>query len=156
MTKVFIDANVLIAVLNKEYPLFRTAARILSLSDYPPFQLYTSATCLAITFYFASKKCGDAMAIEKIRLLLKNISVIPTGMEDVEAALLDKQVKDFEDGIEYYAAFHADCDAIVTEDLSDFYFSKIPVMNCEQFLREEALPNLKSSMVSKKRPPGAQ
>lgn len=153
MMKVFIDANVLIAVLNKEYPLFRTASRILSLSDYPPFELYTSATCLAISFYFAGKKCGDALALEKIRLLVKKIAVAPAGMEEVEAALLDKQVKDFEDGIEHYAAFHADCDAIVTEDINDFYFSKIPVMNCEQFLREVALPKLQAGRVSKKRPP---
>jgi len=30
--KVFVDANILVSVLNKEYPLFTYSARILSLS----------------------------------------------------------------------------------------------------------------------------
>ena len=54
--KVFLDANVLVSVLNKEYPLFPHSARILSLADQLRYQLYTTPICLAIAFYFAEKK----------------------------------------------------------------------------------------------------
>ena len=54
--KVFLDANILVAVLNKEYPLFPYTARLLSLARHKEFSLITSAVCLAITFYFAEKK----------------------------------------------------------------------------------------------------
>ncbi len=54
--KVFVDANVLVSVLNKEYPLFTQSARILSLAGSKNFEIYTSPICLAIAFYFAEKK----------------------------------------------------------------------------------------------------
>jgi len=54
--KVLLDANVLISVLNKEYPLFTFSSRILSLTDAKKQQLYTSPLALAIAFYFSSKK----------------------------------------------------------------------------------------------------
>jgi predicted nucleic acid-binding protein len=64
--KVFLDANILISVLNKEYPVFTSAARILSLADNSRFQLYTSPLCLAIAFYFSGKKSGNDLAKKKI------------------------------------------------------------------------------------------
>ena len=63
--KIFLDANVLVSVLNKEYPLFTYSSRVLSLADNPEFKVYTSPLCLAIAFYFAEKKNGNAMARKK-------------------------------------------------------------------------------------------
>ena len=56
MKRVFIDANVLVAVVNREYPIFSDAARVLSLADRSGYELFTSPVCLAIAFYFAEKK----------------------------------------------------------------------------------------------------
>lgn len=54
--KLFLDANVLVSVVNKEYPLFTYSSRILSLASNPKFEVYTSPLCLAIAFYFAEKQ----------------------------------------------------------------------------------------------------
>nr|HMU04590.1 hypothetical protein [Saprospiraceae bacterium] len=75
MKRVFIDVNVLVAVMNKEYPLFSDAARVLSLADRRDFDLFTSSICLAIGFYFAEKKSGTSLAKKKIKLLLDHIKV---------------------------------------------------------------------------------
>ncbi len=56
MSRLFIDANVLVAVLNKEYPLFSYASRLLSLADKPDMVLYTSPVCLSIAFTSLRKK----------------------------------------------------------------------------------------------------
>ena len=53
--RIFLDANILVSVLNKEYPLFSYTARLLSLTRYNQFTLITSSVCLAIAFYFAEK-----------------------------------------------------------------------------------------------------
>lgn len=53
--RIFLDANILVSVLNKEYPLFSYTARILSLADSRKFTVYISPVCLAIAFYFAKK-----------------------------------------------------------------------------------------------------
>jgi predicted nucleic acid-binding protein len=132
--RIFIDANVIITVLNKEYPRFSSAARVLSLADRRDFELVTSSICLAISFYFAEKKHGSEKAKQKIGLLSKHIRVINTGAEEVNSTLSDKQIIDFEDGLEYHSALNAGCSIIVTEDQSDFYFSSILVVGCDDLL----------------------
>ena len=53
--KVFLDANILVSVLNKEYPVFTYSSRVLSLADHSKYKFYTSPLCLAIAYYFAEK-----------------------------------------------------------------------------------------------------
>jgi len=134
--RIFLDANILVSVLNKEYPLFTYAARIVSLADNKKFTVYTSPVCLAIAFYFAEKKSGTQLAKQKIMLLSEKISIAAVGKNEVLQALENKQVNDFEDGIEYYAATTNKCDVIITEDESDFYFSAIKICGAKDFLTQ--------------------
>jgi len=133
--KVFVDANLLIATLNKEYPLFTWSSRLLSLNRKNNIQLCTSPLCLAIAFYFSTKKSGEVLAKKKISLLCKNIDVTTINDEITQKALSNSKVHDFEDGLEYYSAQHFQCDFIVTENQEDFYFSEIKVSGCEEFLK---------------------
>jgi len=132
--RIFVDANVIVAVLNRQYPLFPYAAKILSLADNPRFRVYTSPICLAIAFYFAEKKCGTMQAREKIGVLSRKLEITATDSRTVQSATSNTAIHDFEDGLEYYAALQSSCQLIVSEDVSDFYFSEIPVQDCETFL----------------------
>lgn len=98
--KLFLDAIALVAILNKEYPVFSYAARIVRLVDTKKYTLYTSPICLAIALYFAEKKCGTQMAKSKFEILVNKLSITPVGKNEVLAALQNKKVNDFEDGIE--------------------------------------------------------
>ena len=132
--KVFLDANILVTVLNKEYPVFTNAARILSLSGNSRFQLHTSPLCMAIAFYFSGKKSGNEIAKRKIALLASRISITKTDYTTVKRTIKNKKINDFEDGLEYHSAFDAGCKVIITEDGGDFYFSEIEVIDCNGFL----------------------
>ena len=134
--KIFLDANILVAVLNKEYPLFSYAARILSLSDNKRFKVYTSPICLAIAFYFAEKKSGTQLALKKLKLLSSKIHITTVNQKCVKKTNLNKKITDFEDGLEYYSALEAECEAIITEDTDDFWFSGIEVLTCEMFIEK--------------------
>ncbi|WP_439487638.1 PIN domain-containing protein [Algoriphagus sp.] len=134
--KIFLDANVLVSVLNKEYPLFPISSRVLSLADSRRVQLYTSPICLAIAFYFSEKKSGSDMAKLKIEMLSRKILMTAVDQEAVNETLSNRQVQDFEDGLEYYSAMGSGCDVVVTEDPDGFYYSQIPVIGCENFLEE--------------------
>ena len=134
--RIFLDANILVSVLNKEYPLFTYSARILSLMDNKRFTVYTSPVCMAIAFYFAEKKHGTAMAKQKMGFLADNIQITDVGKETVGLALADKKVHDFEDGIEYYSALKSKCDVIITEDINDYYFSAIEVLRSKDFMEK--------------------
>jgi len=132
--RIFIDANILVTVLNKEFPLFDTAARVLSLSSKKGFTIFTSPICLAIAFYFAEKKSGSMQAKKKIEILCENIRIASSSEKSVAQAIGDSQVLDLEDGFEYYAALESKCEVIITEDVDDFHFSKIPVFKTRDYL----------------------
>ena len=67
----FLDANILVSVLNKEYPAYMYTSRILSMAGQKDKILVTTNICLAIAYYFAEKKHGEAAAKKKITLLLQ-------------------------------------------------------------------------------------
>ena len=134
--RIFVDANILVSVLNKEYPLFSTTSRILSLADKNKFTLYTSPVCLAIAFYFAEKKFKSIVAKSKIKLLCDHIHIADVNETAVSKTLQNSAINDFEDGLEYYAALESKCNCIITEDVDDFYFSKIEVLGSEEFFKK--------------------
>lgn len=136
MQRIFLDANVLVSVLNKEYPLFTYSSRIVSLAEHAKFEVYTSPLCLAIAFYFAEKKSKAEVAKQKINTLCKHIKIAENSMHGVHHTLQNKAIHDFEDGLEYHAAKEYNCNFIITEDREDFYFSTIEVMNCKDFFNK--------------------
>ena len=131
--KIFLDANVLVSVLNKEYPLFSYSSRVLSLTENNHFKVYTSPICLAIAFYFSEKKNGGT-AKQKINILSERLLISDVNEKTVKQTSKDKRIHDFEDGLQYYSALDSGCKVIVTEDSSDFYFSEIEVLSSRQFL----------------------
>lgn len=132
--KIFIDANIIVAVINKEYPLFTYASRVLSWVTAGGHQLVTTSVCLAITFYFAEKKHGTRSAKDRMALLAGHFLIADCGNNEVMKAATDKRIKDFEDGLQYYAAQHAGCSCIVTENVQDFYFAEMDILNAKDFL----------------------
>ena len=139
--KIFLDANIIVSVLNKEYPLFTYTSRILSLTDHPKFTVFTSPVCLAIAFYFAEKKYDTASAKKRIEVLCNHINIAATDKNTVIQSLRNPAINDFEDGLEYYSAVATKCDCIITEDIGDFYFSKIQVLGSEAFFEKYLAKN---------------
>lgn len=135
--RIFLDANVLVSVLNKEYPLFPISSRVLSLADKSGYELFTSPICLAIAFYFSEKKSGTDLAKKKIELLASKLKSTTVNQDVVSLTATDVRVRDFEDGLEYYSALDSFCEVIITEDENGFFFSKIPVLTCDQFMKEK-------------------
>ena len=128
----FLDANILVSVLLKQYPLFSYTARIMSLSSIK-YQMVTSTTSLAIAFYFAEKKFGTLEAKKRIGIFLDHIHVSPCGEEEAQSAIKNKKVLDFEDGLQYYSALNVNCDVIITNDVKDYHFSSIEVLKPQDF-----------------------
>jgi len=139
---VFLDANILVSVLNKEYPVFTYTSRILSMTDRPHVKLFTSPICLAISFYFSEKKSGRKKARAKMDILCQHLHITSVDDDVVRRVLGNPSVEDFEDGLEYYSAIQAGCEFIITEDPEDFYFSDFPVTRSEEFLIHYAYPRL--------------
>ncbi len=131
--KVFVDANILVAVFNKEYPAYDSCARVLSLAGQDGIEIYCSTLSLGIAFYFAEKKCGRKRAHEKISILCKYIHISPCGPKEVESALQHANV-DFEDALQEASAKFAGCEMILTLNGKDFWFSNMEQYHPEVFL----------------------
>lgn len=139
--RIFIDANIIVSVFNNEQRLFRFTSRILSLPQFnSKYKLYTSPICLAIAYYFAEKKCGNKRALEKIKLLSQKINITSVSEKEVLEAANNSKIDDFEEGLQYYAALGSNCDLILTENVPDFHFSKIKVLDSEDFLVNHFTP----------------
>ena len=134
--EIFLDANILVAVLNKKYPVYTCAARVVSLINNKKNLVYTTLICLAIAFYFAEKKSGTPMVKQKIKLLTDNLLIAKVDSKEVIAAIESKKINDFEDGLEYYAAKNNNCQVIITEDKNDFYSLEMEVSGCKDFLEK--------------------
>jgi len=132
----FLDANILVSVLNKEYPVYIHTSRILSMAGEKNTTLVTTNICLAIAYYFAEKKHGAAMAKSKITLLLQHLDIAECGKREALSVAGNKKIHDFEDGLQYYAALHSNCKVIVSSDLDDFYFSDLQVLDPETFFKK--------------------
>ncbi len=136
---IFVDANILVSVLNREYPVYNYSSRILSLAGKPSFNLFTSPLNLAIAFYFAQKKCSNKLAKQKINIIQQHLKITEINASTVKLALENKKAEDFEDGLQYYSALNSKCDCIITEDLNDYYFSEIEVLNSKDFMMKYLL-----------------
>ncbi|MEO8413601.1 MAG: PIN domain-containing protein [Ginsengibacter sp.] len=143
--RIFLDANILVSVLNKEYPLFTYTSRIISLADKTRFTLFTSPVCPAIAFYFAEEKYRSISAKKRIEILCKHINIAATTKNTVFQFLQTPAINDFEVGLAYYAAIESKCDCIITEDIDAFYFSKVEVLGSENFFEKYLVGQLPKS-----------
>lgn len=132
--RIFLDANILVAVLCNEYPRFTACSRVLSLADDKRFEVYTSSLALSIGAHFAKKKNGEKAARKKIALLTEKLKITNTGADAVRQTLANPKITDLEDGFQYYSALDAGCTSIITYDKRDFSFAKVDVMDAEAFL----------------------
>jgi predicted nucleic acid-binding protein len=136
---IFIDANVLIAVLQKEYPVYPFASRVMSLAGTKNHSVFTSPLCLAIAFYFLEKKHGAAWAGKIIQGVEQHLQITTCGPEETKMACSNKKIADFEDGLQYYSALASGCTCIVTENTSDFHFAKTEVCTSKDFMEQYVL-----------------
>ena len=133
MTRLFLDANVVIDLLAERHPLSDDAAFLLAEAYHKRVQLFVSP----ITFATASYLLGKHHSYTEVRGLLSNLR------ELVRVAAADERVvddaiisgfSDFEDALQYYSAKKAKAEFIITRNSKDFALSQIPVMTAAEYL----------------------
>lgn len=137
MKKIFLDANILIDILDDTRPTSSTSAKVYEnlVRGVEVFTLYTSCDLLTTVYYFTRKPLGQKLALDKIRKLNQIIKVIEFGNQEVEEAieLMERNEKydDLEDTIQYVMARKEKCDYIITNDKA-FASGDVPVLSSEE------------------------
>ena len=132
MTKLFLDTNIVVDLLDRREPYCHDAVKLFTLAYNKKVQLIVSPMTYA-TASFLLRKHGA----EGVRGLLSNfrqLSRVATVNERTIDDSLTSQFKDFEDALQYYTALKAKVDAIITRNGKDFTKSKLPVMTAGEYL----------------------
>ena len=134
--KLLIDTNVILDVLLKRDPFYRTAANVLKLAQKDEIQEYISASAVTDIYYITHRqlKNKDA-AIKMLKQLLSVVSVASVSQREIDNALM-LAWQDFEDSVQYSVALLHDMDAIVTRNPHDFLNAHIRVVSPETLLEE--------------------
>lgn len=132
MTRLFLDTNIVVDVLERREPHCQDAVRLFTMAYNKQVQLVVSPITYS-TASFLLRKHGP----EGVRNLLSNfrqLSRVATTNEKTVDDSLASQFKDFEDAMQYYTAVKAKADVIITRNVKDFAASKLPVMTATEFL----------------------
>ncbi|CAA6801354.1 MAG: Ribonuclease [uncultured Sulfurovum sp.] len=141
MKKIFLDANVLIDILDNTRPTSSESAKIYEVlvRGVEKYKLFTSCDLLTTVYYFTRKPLGQAMALHKIKKLNQIITVIEFGNKEVDEAIIlmerNDKYKDLEDTIQYVMARKEGCDYIITNDKA-FASGDVPVLSSEEALKK--------------------
>ncbi|MBR1499742.1 MAG: PIN domain-containing protein [Bacteroidaceae bacterium] len=132
MTRLFLDTNIVVDLLDRREPFCHDAVRIFTMAYNRQVQLFVSPMTFT-TASFLLRRHGT----EGVRSLLSNFRqlsrVASVGERTIDDSLAS-QFKDFEDAVQYYAAVKTKADFIITRNGKDFVHSQIPVMTPSEFL----------------------
>ncbi len=132
MTKLFLDTNIVIDLLDKREPFYHAAIKLFTMAYHKKVILYISPITYATASYLL-RKHGQ----EEVKVLLTNLrrlSRVTTTDEKTVDDALSSSFDDYEDALQYYSALHKKVDAIITRNTNDFSAATIPVMTAEEFI----------------------
>lgn len=132
--KLLIDTNVVLDVLLRREPFFRTAAEVLNLAQRDDVREYVSASAITDIYYIANKQLKDRAAVQDLlERLLKIVSVAAVSEQEIRNAL-NLTWADFEDSVQYSVALLNEMDGIVTRNPSDYQEANMRIWLPEQVL----------------------
>jgi len=138
--KVLFDTNVLLDVFLEREPFFEASAQAIGLAEKGEIEGWICGTTVTTIFYLLAKQLSSKIANQHVREILKIFNVSNINRVVLEDAL-ENNFNDYEDGVLYESAIHANLEAIISRNQKDFDKSEIPVYSPTVFL--EALDMLK-------------
>jgi predicted nucleic acid-binding protein len=139
MTRLFLDANILIDITYDSRPFSQESSQLYAyvVQNLDKFQLYTSCDLLTTVYYVLRKQFPNKQVLEKIKLMNKIIHVIEFGNKEIDEALYlmekNEAFSDLEDTIQFIMARKERCDYIVSND-KRFHSTDVPLVSSVEAL----------------------
>ena len=135
MKSVLIDTDVILDFFFDRQPFSDHAARIFSLCEMERLHGYVSPVICSNTYYLLRQTAKHEKVIEKMQQLLSIMDVLRMDKDTVILAL-NSGFRDFEDGLQNYAAVQSGIiSVILTRNVKDYIKSDIGVLTPESFLK---------------------
>ena len=131
MTKIFVDTNIVLDLLQKREGFYEAAQQLFTLADNKQVELYISALTIANIHYILFKHLK--MEARKVLSIFKGlVEVLPINDHIISLSLVS-DFPDFEDAIQYYTAIKNGIALIITRNKKDFNQSNIPVLTATEY-----------------------
>lgn len=134
MTRLFVDAEIVMDLLTQRENFFITAAELFTLGDENEVEINVSALTIANVFYLLSRQYNNKRAWGIVQHFRTMVNVLAVDAKSIDLALAS-EFKDFEDAIQYYVATGNSIGTLITRNLKDYTEAKIPVMTAESYLK---------------------
>lgn len=131
--KVFIDTNILVDITDSR-EFAQEGRMIFQLGVRGDIEVCASYLTFAnLNYILRNRSCAERYKI--IRQLRQGLLVLPCDTKQLDLALSEKEVRDFEDMLQYQCALASGCDVIVTNNIRDYRdFCQVPCMTSRNFL----------------------
>ncbi|MDR0895828.1 MAG: PIN domain-containing protein [Prevotellaceae bacterium] len=134
MTKVFVDTNVVIDLLDQREPFVEAAAVLFALAYQKKIKLYVSPLTYATASFILRKR--GSYQINSLLSELRSLSEVTIVDEQVVDNALTSTFADHEDALQHYSALTKKVHVIITRNTKDFRSSTIPVLTPDEFLNQ--------------------
>lgn len=133
MKKVMFDTDVLMNLLEKKEPEYKSVARILSARNKLKIKVYFSSLTLVKILEHLIVEKSKSESKEIIRQVFQLGKVLGTDDKTFEKAL-NSSIDDLEFAIQFYTAADYHLDYIISNQTRRIKNKKIPVLSADQFL----------------------
>lgn len=117
--RIYVDSDVLLDVLLERNPHFECSQKIMALVEKCVLQGFTSSLILANCFYIIENNFSYTKAVGAIQKLRSIFEVLPFSDKEIGESL-SSNIRDFEDGIQYFIASNNNINTIITRNVKDF------------------------------------
>jgi hypothetical protein len=135
MTRVYLDANILVDFSNSERKYHSNAIHIITHCLKTNIHLFTSCDIITTLYYIDSKKSKES-ALNNIHKINQFVKIIDFSNAEIEQTCnlmaQNSDFKDLEDTIQYILAKKAVCDCIISND-KNFLSPDILLLSSEQY-----------------------
>ena len=139
--KIFIDTDIILDIVFERQPFFIHSQKILSLIEKNYFIGFTSSLILANCYYIISSIKNKNIAAKTISKLRSILTVLPFTDKEIGESL-NSNIKDFEDGVQYFITIKNKLDTIITRNISDYKNVEINVFMPNDFLNLEKIKKM--------------
>lgn len=132
--KIFIDTDVILDLVFERKPFFYDSQKILSLVEKNYLLGFTSSLIMANCYYIINITKNKNIAKKTIEKLRSILTVLPFTDKELGESL-NSNIKDFEDGIQYFIAVNNGINTIITRNIQDYKKVDINVFLPNDFLK---------------------
>jgi predicted nucleic acid-binding protein len=133
MTKLFIDADVILDLLLDHQPFSSSSIKLFALIDEKQVTAYTSPVVLANIYYISAKLVDKKSALHHIRKLLTLLRIAAID-EKIMLLAANSSFRDFEDAIQYFSAKNETIGFLITRNKLDYKVSDLTVCTPDEYL----------------------